>query len=132
MNKFSRSLFTTITIYTVLFGLLCMVSPLEVERSKWISFQEWLEADQSNTENQETTQIDIHSFESWTDFHNSQTAAHVVVKADQQQKLVTSGISVKSASTAEDYVVFQQTAVCAASLNQLVEPLISGIAIGAP
>lgn len=134
MKILSRSIFTAITVYTVLFGLLNMITPSEVERSKWISFQEWLGANQKKESNQEKNHVDLHSFESWTDFHSSQTATHVVVKSDNQQKIVSGGISILSPSI-EVKPVYYRKAVKKVTLTlatNLVEPLISGIAIGAP
>lgn len=134
MKILSRSLFTAITVYTVLFGLLNMITPSEVERSKWVSFQEWLGANQKKESNQEKNQVDLHSFESWTDFHSSQTATHVVVKSDQQHKLVSGGTSILSTTITIKHISYQ-TDIKNVELNtatNFVEPLISGIAIGAP
>jgi hypothetical protein len=70
--------------------MLCLISPLEVERSKWLSYEEWLESVQKK-ENQSSEQdkVVITQF-SWADYHQSQTAKNGLIQPDNSYKVVFS------------------------------------------
>ena len=130
MNKVKSSFFTSMMIYVILFGFMNMISPLEIERSKWDSLQEWLGSEATSQSEKDT--VPVSSISSWSDYHSSQTATHVVVKSDQVNKL-TSFVQRTDLYAPELHFYVIRTQECAPKENvPAIKPLSSGIAIGAP
>jgi len=129
-----------ITIFLILLiqvGLLASISPVEEERSKVLTYQEWLQqqaeknqdADQQNADQES---VDVIKKDSWADYHKSQTAKNILIKTDSQVKSLVYNVS--SLFETEHNRTFQYS-----NSNQFIsesiscnKPFLSGLAIGAP
>lgn len=134
MNRLNQSIVKVTVIHLILFGMLCLISPREIERSKWLSYEEWLESVQ-NKENQSNEQEKVAFTQfSWADYHQSQTAKNGIIQPDNSYKVVFSTqLGVLNTCTE---LLPQLLANKAHHQHQLpkksAHPLAFGVVIGAP
>lgn len=90
MNRLNQSIVKVTVTHLILFGMLCLTSPREVERSKWLSYEKWLESVQNKAnESEELDKVALTQL-SWADYHQSQTAKNGIIQPDNSYKVIFS------------------------------------------
>ncbi|TNE69447.1 hypothetical protein EP331_14365 [bacterium] len=137
MKVFNNSILRITMINLILFGIICLISPKEVERSKWLSYEEWLEsvkADEANTEASDSqNDVQITQF-SWADYHQSQTAKQSILQPDNGFKLALTNYIGAVSTPVEMLPLYQAHKPHHQTLEDGhdFEPLAFGVVIGAP
>lgn len=145
MLKFLPKVVTTVLIFLIQFGILLSISAVQVEKSKELTYLEWLEQQQENEQStsqesgkSETAQQageKTHHIQqdSWADFHRSQTAKNTVVRAESVYKLIKEQADifiVNLYGSSLDKPTFEFVVKLIQSFS--IAPFLSGVAIGAP